>query len=425
MKKIITLVFVAVFFGCQEKAEKITDSNDYNKYLITSNIPSKDAIDKNYEFWQEKFKNDSTSLMEMSQLSRIHAALFGSTGDISQLKISEKLIKKSHDIAARNQDTYLRSLAHNYISQHRFKEAQILLDSAYTYPDNKKLTEMMLFDVAMELGEYERADTLLGRIKSPKDFNYLIRLAKWSDHNGNLDAAIKYLEQARQVAEERDDWALKLWIYSNIGDFYGHAGRLSDSYNSYLKTLELEPDNHYAKKQIAWMVYAAENDTEEANRILDSIMVNHKAPDYHLLKAEMAAYKENASEEKKQYDLFLKTAENPDYGAMYNTYLINLYAETDPEKALKLAAMEINNRATPETYQLLAYAQLKAGHKEAALKTIEEYVAGKTEEPKALFHSALVYKANGMEEKVATLKEELLGATYELGPVKAKEIKNL
>ena len=425
MKKIITLVFVAVFFGCQEKAEKITDSNDYNKYLITSNIPSKDAIDKNYEFWQEKFKNDSTNLMEMSQLSGIHAALFGSTGDISQLKISEKLIKKSHDIAARNQDTYLRSLAHNYISQHRFKEAQILLDSAYTYPDNKKLTEMMLFDVAMELGEYERADTLLGRIKSPKDFNYLIRLAKWSDHNGNLDAAIKYLEQARQVAEERDDRALKLWIYSNIGDFYGHAGRLSDSYNSYLKTLELEPANHYAKKQIAWMVYAAENDTEEANRILDSIMVNHKAPDYHLLKAEMAAYKENVSEEKKQYDLFLKTAENPDYGAMYNTYLINLYAETDPEKALKLAAMEINNRATPETYQLLAYAQLKTGHKEAALKTIEEYVAGKTEEPKALFHSALVYKANGMEEKVATLKEELLGATYELGPVKAKEIKKL
>jgi hypothetical protein len=117
--------------------------------------------------------------------------------------------------------------------------------------------------------------------------------------------------------------------------------------------------------------------------------------------------------------------ENPYYGAMYNTYLIYLYAENNPEKALKLAAMEINNRATPETYQLLAYAQLKVGHKEAALKTIEEYVAGKTEEPKALFHSALVYKANGMDKKVAILKEELLGAGYELGPVKAKEIEKL
>lgn len=425
MKKIITILFVAVFFGCQEKTEKITNSDDYDKYLITTNNPSKDAIDKDYEFWQEKFKNDSTNLMEMSRLSGIHAARFGSTGDISELKISEKLIKKSHEIAARNKDTYLRSLAHNYISQHRFKEAQVLLDSAYTYPDNKKQTEMMLFDVAMELGEYERADTLLGKIKDPKDFNYLIRLAKWSDHNGNLDAAIKYLEQAKQIAEERDNKALKLWIYSNIGDFYGHAGRLKDSYNSYLKTLEIEPDNHYVKKQIAWMVYSSEKNTEEANRILDSIMVNHKAPDYHLLKAEIAAYEENTSEEKKQYDLFLKTAKNSDYGAMYNTYLINLYAETNPEEALKLAAMEITNRATPETYQLLAYAQLKNGQKEAALKTIEQYVEGKTEEPKALFHSALVYKANGMNEKVASLKEELLGASYELGPVKAKEIQKL
>jgi len=426
MKKLTTLIIMAaILFGCQEKTEKITDSKDYNKYLNTANTPSKDGVQKDLEFWQNRFNDDTTRLMEMSQLAGIHAALFGSTGNISELKTSEELIKKSYNVSARNKDVYLRSLAHNYISQHRFKEAQVLLDSAYTYPDNKKETEMMLFDVAMELGNYESADTLLGKIKSPKDFNYLIRLAKWSDHNGNLDAAIKYLEQAKQIAEERDNSGLKSWIYSNLGDFYGHAGRLKDSYNSYLKTLELEPDNHYVKKQIAWMVYSAEKNTKEANRILDSIMVNHKAPDYHLLKAEIAAYNENITEEEKQYELFLKKAEHPDYGAMYNTYLINLYAENNPEKALKLAAMEINNRATPETYQLLAYAQLKVGHKKAAFKTIEEYVAGKTEEPRALFHSALVYKANGMDKKVAFLKDELLGAGYELGPVKAKEIEKL
>lgn len=425
MKRIITILVVAVFFGCQEKAEKITDSNDYDKYLSTHHTPSKDAVEMELQFWQTRFNNDSTHLMEMGRLSGIHAALFGSTGDISELKISEKLIKKSIDVAARNKDSYLRSLAHNYISQHRFKEAQVLLDSAYSYPDNRKETEMMLFDVAMELGEYDRADMLLGKIKDTKDFNYLIRLAKWSDHNGNLDAAIKYLEQAQQIAEARDNRAFKLWIYSNLGDFYGHAGRLEDSYNSYLKTLELEPDNHYAKRQIAWMAYAAEKNTEEANRILDSIMVSNKAPDYHLLKAEIAKYEGDISEEKKQQAMFLKAVENPNYGGMYNTYLINLYAETDPEKALKLAAMELNNRATPETYHLLAYAQLKAGHKEAALKTIEEYVSGKTEEPKALFHSALIYKANGDKAEVASIKKELLGASYELGPIKAKEIEKL
>ncbi|MCZ4319394.1 hypothetical protein O4H26_10360 [Aequorivita viscosa] len=422
MKKLFAIAVAVVLFGCKEKAEKITDSNDYNQYLSTKNTPSKDAIETQFEFWQKRFNNDSTHLMEMSRLSGIHAALFGSTGDISELKASEALIKKSLTTSARNKDTYLRSLAHNYISQHRFKEAQVLLDSAYTYPDNRRETEMMLFDVAMELGNYQSADTLLGKIKDTKDFNYLIRLAKWSDHNGNLDAAIKYLEQAQQIAEERNNKDFKLWIYSNIGDFYGHAGRLKDSYNSYLKTLALEPDNHYVKKQIAWIIYSFEKNTEEANRILDSVMVNHKAPDYHLLKAEMANFEGNASEVKKQRNLFLKAAKNPNYGGMYNTYLINAYTETAPEKALKLAETEVNNRATPETYQLLAYAQLKVGQKEAALKTIENYVEGKTSEPKALFHAALIYKANGMTEKVAALKEELLEASYELGPVTVREI---
>lgn len=425
MKKIITILTIAILFGCQEKPKEITDSKDYDQYLVTAKTPGKNAINKELEFWQNKFNNDSTNLMEMGRLAGIHAALFGSTGNISELKTSEMLLKKSHDISARDKDSYLRSLAHNYISQHRFKEAQILLDSAYTYEDNRKETEMMLFDVAMELGEYNRADTLLGKIKDSKDFNYLIRLAKWSDHNGNLDAAIKYLEQAKQIAEERDNKGFKSWIYSNIGDFYGHAGRLEESYNSYLKTLTIEPDNHYVKKQIAWMVYSSEKDTKEANRILDSVMVNHKAPDYYLLKGEMAEYEGNTSEAKKQYDMFLKATENADYGDMYNTYLITLYTETKPEKALALAAKEITNRATPETYQLLAYSQLKAGDKEAALKTIEEYVVGKTSEPKALFHSALIYKANGMKDKVAPIKEELMGAFYELGPLKAKEIEKL
>jgi tetratricopeptide (TPR) repeat protein len=413
------------FFGCQEMPETITNSKEYDPYLITSNTPSKANNKKEFEFWQQKFNNDSTHLMEMSRIAGLHEAKFGITGDVSELKNSEILIKKSIEIAGRNKDAYLRGLAYNYISQHRFKEAQILLDSAYTFPDNRKETELMLFDVAMELGEYDRADSFLGKVKDPKDFNYLIRLAKWSDHNGNLDAAIKYMEQAKKIAEDRDNKGLKIWVYSNIGDFYGHAGRLKESYDSYLKTLALQPDNHYVKKQIAWMVYAAEKNTYEANRILDSIMINHKAPDYYLLKGEMAEFNGNSSEANKEYEKFIKATEDPNYGEMYNAYLIEIFANTNPEKALKLAEKEITNRATPETYQLLAYAQLKAGNKETALKTIEEHVIGKTSEPMALFHAAQIYKANGMTDKVAPLKEELLGALYELGPHNTKEIENL
>jgi tetratricopeptide (TPR) repeat protein len=250
-------------------------------------------------------------------------------------------------------------------------------------------------------------------------------LAKWSDYKGNLDAAIKYMEQAMTIAESRGSISLKIWTYTNLADFYGHAGRVDEAYRHYLKTLALQPDNSYAKKGIAWITYAAEKNTIEANRILDSIMVNHHVPDYYLLKAEMAEYNHQSSEAEAYLDSFVKQATETNYGGMYNAYLIEIYAETQPEKALALALTEIQNRATPETYHLLALAQLNIGKKTEALRIIETNVHGKTFEPMALYHSALVYKANGKTAMVKSLKEELLTATFELGPVLSKKVNEL
>ncbi len=139
----------------------------------------------------------------------------------------------------------------------------------------------------------------------------------------------------------------------------------------------------------------------------------------------MAEYDGNTSEANKQHEKFINATENPNYGGMYNTYLINLYAETNPEKALEVGCQEkLTNRATPETYQLLAYSQLNLATRKVPLKRLKNMWKAK-HEPKALFHSALIYKANGMEEKVADLKEELMSAFYEFGPLKSKEIEKL
>jgi hypothetical protein len=133
----------------------------------------------------------------------------------------------------------------------------------------------------------------------------------------------------------------------------------------------------------------------------------------------------NETEAEKQQKLFVEAVNQGTYEAMYTTYLIELYAETNPEKALRLAWEELANRATPETYHLLAYALLINGNKNEALKLIENHVEGKTFEPMAQYHSALVYKANGLSDKVAVLKNELAEASFELGPVMKEKIKDL
>ena len=426
MKPLFLFLVILVCFSCKEETKmQITNVQDYNSFLLTSNRERYTTALSEKNFWNRRIKPDSSGVGELGPLASAYTTLFETTGEVEDLKKAGKLYKKAMEISANNKDSYARALARTYIAQHRFKEAQTILQESYAGISNKRSTEMMLFDVYMELGDYEKADIFLGKIKNNNDYNYLIRLAKWSDHLGDLDSAIKYMEKAMRIAESSGNETLKVWTYSNLGDFYGHAGNVNKAYQQYLKTLEIEPDNAYAKKGIAWIAFVAEENTDEANRILDSVMVHHKAPDYYLLKAEMADYKERPSEATLYTNKFITTVEAPAYGGMYNTHLIEIYTETNPERALLLAEKEVTNRATPETYHLLAYAQLKTGNKEKALQTIETYVVGKTFEPLAQYHTALIYKANGMHSKVTSLKKELLDASFELGPVLTKKIEKL
>ena len=143
---------------------------------------------------------------------------------------------------------------------------------------------------------------------------------------------------------------------------------------------------------------------------------------------EIAEYKGDDAQKEKELQEYKDKVNNPAYGEMYNAYNAVVYAEEfkDFDKALQIAQRDVNNRSTPETYHNLAYVHHLAGNNEKALALIEDHVKGKTYEPMALYHSAIIYKANGMTEQVETLKnDELLGTAYEMGPVTYEKIKNL
>ncbi|GER59098.1 hypothetical protein ULMA_12060 [Patiriisocius marinus] len=424
----LLIALSAFVFSCTTKEEItiVTNTADYEKYLEADQDATLKSAIAERDFWSKRLDVDSTGIGDLGPLAGAYTRIFEANGEVSNLKNAEILYKKAISVASPSlKDAYIRSLSHNYISQHKFKEANNLLEESYSGPSNKHATELMLFDSYMETGEYKKAKTILEKLKNESDYNYLIRVSKWSDHNGDLAAAIRYLEKARDIAESRNSKPLKIWTYSNIADYYGHDGNIKASYNHFLKTLALQPDNAYAKKGIAWILYSSERNTLEANRIVDSLIVHHDIPDYYLLKSEFAEYDGDEVSANTYKEKFIAKAENPAYGGMYNAYLIEVLAESNPEKALNIAKQEIENRATPETYHLLAFAQLKNGMKDEALHTIESNVEGKTSEPMALLHSAQVYKVNGLSDKVGLIKEDLLEATYELGPLLAAEVKSL
>ncbi|MBT8237126.1 MAG: hypothetical protein KJN65_00645, partial [Croceitalea sp.] len=193
------------------------------------------------------------------------------------------------------------------------------------------------------------------------------------------------------------------------------------------KTLELDNNNAYAKKGIAWIVYSHEKNGKEAMRILNSVTENHKSPDYYLLKAEIAEYLNDTAVMNSNLDQYYKLAQNPLYGDMYNGYTISFLIDHAKEyqRALRLAQKEVNNRPTPESYDHLAQAYLQMGEHGKALDIVKRHILDKTLEPAILLNAAKILKLNNDYERIGDLKKELAGAEYELGPMYINQLQSL
>lgn len=428
IKSILLLSISFVVISCSSKSEKqVTNKEDYQSFLIEKENKSLKKIINEIDFWQKKYNAAPNQYTYLISLASLYSQKFEITGNIQELYLTEKLLLDCNNRVNGEKAGIHRAIAKNYISQHRFKEALVHLNKAYDLGENKLATDKMLFDVQMELGNYEDAKIKLTAIFDFKDFDYLIRAAKWNDHVGDLDKAIQLMEVAKSIAEQSKNKGLKIWVYSNIADFYGHAGRIEDSYKYYLKTLALDNNNMYALKGISWIVFSHERNPKEALQIVDYISTHHPVPDLYLLKADIYDYLGNISEKRNTLNEYHASLEKNNYGEMYNKYNALLHSETAGEvnKAIEIAKKEIENRPTPESYDLLAWAYYNNGDFDKALEIIENHTIGKSHEPLIVFHNETILKANNKLTKENSNKADLLASIYELGPIFETSIKRL
>lgn len=428
--QILLLLIVVILSSCKNESIKnknITSVNDYNNYLILEAKEPLALVEKELTFWTQKYENAPNQSLYLGKVASAQTQKFMVTGNIDALLESEEILLKLNEKTKYSNASYLRALARNYISQHKFKEALMLLSKAEANGRHLKATQKMLFDVHLELGNTEKAVSYLEVFKNFSDFDYLIRLSKYNDHKGDLDNAITYLEKALVIAEASNLDATKQWTYTNLADYYGHAGRIMDSYQHYLKALAIDGDDAYAKKGIAWIVYSYERNPQEALRILNSVMSYNQSPDYYLLKSEIAEFMNNNIEKESNLVAFKNAIANAKYGAMYNAYKIELLNEElkASSEVIALAQEELFNRATPQTYDLLAWSYFKQGDARKSLEIMEKHVINKTFEPVAMYHLAEIYKANGNSKEAQKLKLELLEAAFELGPVLEQTIEKI
>ena len=428
LKKLSVLLLTGfLMLSCNQKSNTVTSQKDYNKYLEIKDNKSRDFVQGEINFWEKKFDDAPNQILYLGLLASNYSKLFENTGNVKYLYKAEELLLKSNENYKYSVVGTIRSLSRNYISQHRFQEALVLANKALAIGEGKKETQKLLFDINMELGNYTQAEQNLTAIKDSADFDYLIRISKWNDHLGDLETAISLMEKAKDIAILNNNKYLQIWTYSNLGDLNGHAGNVKKSYDYYLKTLEMEPNNSYALKGIAWIAFSHERNTVEAKRIIDKISKRHPTPDFYLLKVQIAEFENNTVAKNKNLTAYFQMLDSINYGAMYNKYNALIYADDKKTatKALEIAQIEVAHRPTPDSYALLAWSYYNLGDSKKALEIAEKYVVGKSFEPQLNYHLAAIYKANNITAKIAPMKEELVNSIYELGPNMEQKIANL
>lgn len=427
MKIFYALLTLLLIAACQEKKntkdaiskEKVTASTDYNQYLEYDDRTFINQLKKDIDSLEAVVEKNGTGVLDLGRLSSKLNLLYDLKANVADLNRSVKMQEAVVANMYVEPSKAKYNLAQAYIKQHKFKKADSLMQS-FASIDPSRESAMLYFDIAMELGDYQRAEKMLNLLENSKDYNYLIRAAKWNDYKGDLSATIRLMEKAKTLADQSGNPALQLWSNSNIADYYGHDGQIKKSYDHYLKTLELDPLNSYALKGIAWILYSYENDTKEALRILEKLKARHSLPDYDLAIAEIYFFQDDVAKAEQLRSSFLNEVRNDAYGDMYNTYKIEQLIEgdtTEKNKALEIARNEVNNRSTPETQSLLSYALLKNGMVTAALENQKKYVIDKTFEPVAQLHTFEIFIQNDLKKEAIEYGNELLEAGYELGPV--------
>jgi tetratricopeptide (TPR) repeat protein len=424
---LITVACLLCFQLLRPENRSVVSETDYARYLDASDRAFTDHLQQNrdrIDFWQRKLADEPQSGLYKLKLASILTERFKMTGEIAHLQRSDTLLQSALAGPLLKKAAAYHALSANAVTRHDFQAALRYAEMALQTNEAPAVSKLLIFDALMELGRSEEAEQTLTSVSNKSTFDYLIRRAKLEDHRGDLPQAILTMETAAGWCKRVDNRPLLCWTLSNLGDMYGHAGKVRQSYNTYLKVLEIDPAYHYALKGIAWIAYAHDGDIPQANRLARYLLKKQHSPDLYLFLAETADYEGRTVLAGQYRQKFIREATRPAYGRMYHKYLaeIKLNEPGAFQEAKPYVDMEIVNRPTAQSYALLAQYYNQAGQPEKSLDILQQHVEEKTYEPDVLMQVGLMFKAAGSNEKARKYLNEAAEAGLELGPLASREI---
>lgn len=400
-----------LFFMSSDADTNVIETASYNPG------PKIEINNNEISFWSSRLSTAPMTGAYKLKLAQSYEKHFHLTGDILSLTEAEELYRSCIFEGSLDHTPALLALSQNLITQHRFCEAYEAISQAESLGRDMDKVHLIKYDIEQELGIESSLNV------DNINIDILIRQAKNADADGDLVQAIKYMMTARSAAYDANNRELMLWTTTNLAEFMGHNGNIETSLELLGEVLAMDPSNWYAYKLMAWIEYSHYNDPNSALSMISEIMLNRQSPELLLMSAEIAESIGLSSEIYE--DRFLKLAQQPKYGRLYNMDIAEILLRKDWDdriEGLALMKEEYEHRATPEVAALLAFAYAQNGGIIAARELLFREVYEQTFEPVPILLMLEVLKE--YEDYHDYFRSHLSDTAFELGPKKSKLISN-
>jgi hypothetical protein len=374
-------------------------------------------------FWRSRIKPSAPGYLNESRYAGCLALAFRLTGEIDSLKKADRILVAVDSNFRHHEASTDLALVSHYITEHRFREADSILQKAKQLGLRPYEAHASSFDVAFERGEYFQARAELGAIGLPNDYGYCFRRSKLAHFDGQLDSAISCMEQAVHLGGESP--LLKETALANAGDLYLHAEDATRARDAYLACIRHNDADFHSWIGLGWIALIHDGDYRLADTIYQFVRSKYPLPDALFRLEQVAAMRGDSILQTQYARSYRAQAERPVYGRMYHKYLIQLYTGIlqDPATAEKMAKDELTNRATPQTYAWYCWTLFANGKKDEAYALYQQKVSGQPLEALELYWMGRLMEGLGKNYNAQEFYKAASKTRYDLDPVDAAYIR--
>ena len=379
MKQLITGIAILLLFASCKNENKAIVSVAFTDSLLNnySDSAAKNPLETDLQFWKNRIIPESPGLINELKYAGSLVQRFHLTGNIQDLVTADSILLISDRAFGHKQTAPNMALIRNSILQHRFKMADSLLQQVRNTGIKKYESATLGFDVAFELGNYQVAEYELKQIATPNDYGYNFRRAKLAHYKGEVDTAIASMQRSAEQAG--GNVSLMQAALSNEADLNLHNGNLQRANELYVKSIRLSATDMHSIMALGWIALVHDKNDSLAEKIFRFVQSKTKAPDAVFKLTQLADARGDSAMQKKYASEFVAIATAPVYGNMYNKYVLELYTGilNEPAKAEAMAARELLNRTTPQTYAWYVWALYSNNKNTEAEKIYRQHVSGK------------------------------------------------